>query len=197
MIRTVYLHGALGEAFGPQHRLAVETPAEAIRALATLLKGFAAHVEERYYQVFRGAELDGRDLTPQELHVTLADDEGEIHIVPRAAGAKDDGLGKILLGGLMIAAAFIIPGSWAIAGQAVSGMVGQMGAAMVLGGIATMLAPTPAAEDYEDQDGPKSQMFGSAVNVTSPGVAVPVIVGECEVGSVVVSAAIHVEDMVE
>jgi predicted phage tail protein len=193
MIRTIHLHGALGKRFGRELRLAVDSPAEAVRALTTMLSGFDQYVRDRHYQVFRGRKGDGIDLAPQELHVRFADAEVELHIVPRAAGAKRNGLGKILLGGLLIAASFVIPGSWAIAGKAVSGIVAQAGVAMVLGGVSQMLAPQSGA-DYDSRELPKSAIFGSAVNVATPGVPVPVIVGECEVGSVVVSAAIHVED---
>ena len=112
--------------------------------------------------------------------------------MPRAAGRKDNGLGKVLLGNLLIAASFVVPGSWAILGKSVSVLVGNLGVAMVLGGISQMLAPSLDAN--ADRDQPKSDLFGGAVNVTTPGVGVPVLVGECEVGSVVISAAIHVED---
>ncbi|WP_082152510.1 tail assembly protein [Candidatus Rhodobacter oscarellae] len=195
MIRTIHLHGALGDTFGQEFRLAVDSPAEAVRALCTMLKGFEAHVRDRYYQVFRGAEIDGRDQSPQELHVAFTTDEAVLHIVPRAIGAKRQGLGKVILGGLLIAASFAIPGGWAIAGKAVSGIVAQVGVAMVLGGVSQMLAPQRAS-DYESREQPTSDLFNSTVNVTTPGVPVPVLVGECEVGSVVISAAIHVEDRV-
>lgn len=192
-VRTVYLHGALGETFGREIPLAIDSPAEAVRALCVMLKGFEAHITDRYYQVFRGAEIDGRDQTPQELHAAFAGDETELHIVPRPEGAKRQGLGKIILGAVLIAASFVIPGGWAIAGKAISGIVAQAGVAMVLGGVSQMLAPQ-VGSDYENREQPKSALFSSAVNVTTPGVPVPVVVGECEVGSVVVSAAIHVED---
>lgn len=196
MIRTVYLHGALGDTFGPEYRFAIDTPAEAVRALCTMVKGFGDYIRDRHYQVFRGAQLDGRDQSPQELHVRFSSDELELHIVPRTVGAKRNGLGKILVGGLLIAASFVIPGGFAIAGKAVSfsGIAGNLGLAFALGGASQLLAGKQSAADYDNREQPKSQLFGSAINVTSPGVAVPVAVGECEVGSVVVSAAIHVED---
>lgn len=195
MIRTIHLHGALGQRFGRRIQLAVDSPAEAVRALCTLLGDFEGHVTSRYYQVFRGRRQDGVDLTPQDLHVRFADSETELHIVPRVAGAKRRGLGKLILGGLLIAASFVIPGGWAIAGKAVSGIVAQAGVSMLLGGVSQMLAPQSGA-DYESRDQPRSALFGSAINVTTPGVPVPVVIGECEVGSVVVSAAIHIEDRV-
>lgn len=193
MIRTIHLHGALGKRFGREIQLAVDTPAEAVRALCMMIKGFDAYVTDRYYQVFRGRKREGVDLDPQELHARLADMETELHIVPRASGAKRQGLGKIILGGLLIAASFVVPGAWSIAGSAVSSIVAKAGVAMVLGGVSQMLAPQRGA-DYENRDQPQSELFSSAINVTTPGVPVPVVVGECEVGSVVVSAAIHVED---
>lgn len=195
MIRTIYLHGALGEAFGKEFRLAVESPAEAVRALCTMIAGFGEHMENRLYQVFRGAEIYGRDQTPQELRVTFAASETELHIVPRAVGAKNEGLGKVILGSLLIAASFAIPGAWVVGEAAISGIVANAGVAITLGGISQMLSPqaNQSQSQYEDREQPKSQLFSGAVNVSTPGVAVPVIVGECEVGSVVVSAAIHVE----
>lgn len=196
MHRTIYLHGALGETFGREFRLSVDTPAEAVRALCSQLSGFQQYLDGKYFQVFRGAEVDGRDQDPQELHIAFSDDERELHIVPRAMGAKRNGLGKIILGGLLIAASFFIPGSWAIAGEAVAGLVFNVGASMALGGIAQVLGGQAVTSDYDNRDQPKSELFGNALNVSTPGVAVPVLVGMCEVGSVVISSAIHVEDRV-
>ena len=192
-VRTIHLHGALGKRYGCEIRVAVETPAEAVRALCTMLQGFEAHIADRYYQVFRGRKSDGVDIVPQELHVRFSDAETDLHIVPRAVGAKRQGLGKVILGSLLIAASFVVPGGWAIAGKAVSGIVAQAGVAMVLGGVSQLLAPQRSSS-YENRDQPQSELFSGPTNVTTPGVAVPVILGECEVGSVVVSAAIHVED---
>jgi predicted phage tail protein len=100
------------------------------------------------------------------------------------------------LGGLLLAAAFIVPFGWPMMPSvAVGKVVGQFGAAMFLGGVQQMLAPQ-VNSNYEDQEQPTSDLFSSALNVTTPGMPVPVLVGECEVGSVVVSAAIHVEDRI-
>ena len=44
IVRDIYLYGDLAEKFGEHFRLAVETPAEAVRALDTLRPGFAQHV---------------------------------------------------------------------------------------------------------------------------------------------------------
>jgi len=193
MIRTIHLHGALGKKYGRKIRMDVASPAEAVRALSLQIKGFAAYVEKRYYQVFRGTRRDGVDVGPRGLHLRLGDDLTEIHIVPRAAGAKNDGLGKILLGGLLIAASFVIPGAWAIGGKAVAGILGQAGLAMALGGVSSLLAQQ-ADKGGTDEDQAKSDLFGAPVNLTSPGSPWPIVVGRCEVASVMTSSAIHVED---
>jgi predicted phage tail protein len=194
MIRTIHLHGALGQEFQRQLRLDVDSPAEAVRALCTMVAGFKDYLTGHQFQVFRGALDRGIDLTPQELHARFADDETDLHIVPFVDGHKRDGIGKVLVGGLLVAASFVVPGGWAIAGKAASGIVAQAGVAMVIGGVSQILA-RQTGSDYDNREQPKSQLF-NAVNQTTTGVAVPVIVGECEVGSVVVSGAIHVEDRV-
>ncbi len=193
MIRTVHLHGALGADFGYHHRLAIDSPAEGVRALCAQIRGFRTRIEAMELRVFRGALAEDRALDPVELHVPFGAADGDLHIVPLAEGAKRDGLGKVLLGGLLIAASFVVPGSWAIAGRAVSGILGQAGVAMALGGIAQMMSPQVTSE-YDSREQPKSDLFNGPVNTSTPGQAIPVILGECEAGSVVASAAIHVED---
>lgn len=194
MVRTIHLHGALGQRFGRSHRLDVVSPAEAVRALCIMLGGFQSYVSDGRYQVFRGKRKKGVDLDPVELHVGFSDADSEMHIVPRAVGAKNRGLGKILLGGLLIAASFAIPGAWALSGVKISATVATLGLSMAIGGVAQILAPQQQS-DFDDRDDQlKSSLFGGPTNVTAPGVAVPVAVGELEVGSVVISSAIHVED---
>lgn len=195
MMRAIYMHGALGARFGREVRLDVASPAEAVRALSVMLPGWRAHVEAGAYQVFRGRRGAGVDLAPQELHVQFSDADTELHIVPAATGAKREGLGKVLAGTLLIAASFVIPGAWAIAGSTVSGMVAQAGVAMALTGVGQMLSPRQSARGQNTKPAvDPSDLFSGPVNVAAPGGAVPVVVGLCEVGSVVVSAAIHVED---
>ncbi|MEL6959708.1 MAG: tail assembly protein [Pseudomonadota bacterium] len=189
MIRDIFLHGALGQRFERHIRLDVVSPAEAVRALSMMLPGFNDHVEARSYQVFRGCAEDGVSLTPQDLHIRFADTETELHIVPEASGAKRGGFAKVITGALLIAASFAIPGAGAFLG----GALPRIGASMIFGGIAQAFSPQ-GNTNYEDREQPTSDLFTGPVNVSTPGAPVPVLFGECEVGSVVISAAIHVED---
>lgn len=196
MIRTITLHGALAEQFGTVFKMDVKTPAEAVRALCTMLDGFQIYIDDKYYQLFRGAEIDGRDQDPQELHIQFSDDDKELHIVPRSEGAKKGGIGKIILGAILVIVSFFIPAVWAIAGKSIAGMVASAGVAMALGGLAQVFASPNQGVDYNATENQTGSLFNGSLNSVQPGAAVPVLIGESEVGSVVASAAIHLEDRI-
>lgn len=196
MVRTVQLHGALGERFGREFRLDVISPAEAIRALTSQVKGFREAIEPGLWRVFRGAPERGRDHLPQELHVRLGDGD-DLHIVPVAAGAKEGGFGKVIAGALLVAVSFAVPGAGLFGANLVTGsMVAGLGLSLALGGLGLVLAPTQRGRQRESAPRDTSTLFGDQENVATPGTPVPVVMGECEVGSVVVSAAVHVEERV-
>ena len=70
-LRRVILYGHLRKRFGKEFLLAVESPAEAIRALCTVIDGFRAHMlkySEPGYRVLVGGEVRGKD----ELHARWA-----------------------------------------------------------------------------------------------------------------------------
>lgn len=193
-LRKIHLHGALSDGRDPVYELDVRTPAEAARALSVQLPGFRADLEAMSLRIVAGADLEAIEITEDALCATLPDNATDVHFVPVVAGAKDEGIGKAILGTVLILASFAVPASWAFGKTAVSSIVGQFGASMLLGGIGMMMSK-PTDTNYDDE-GPTSEMFGGGANVARPGVAVPVIIGECVVGSVVVSAAIHNEDQV-
>lgn len=194
MMKTIVLHGDLGATFGREARIDVASPAEAIRALAILKPGFRQHIETGAYRVFRGDPALGRDHDADELDLRLPDHDAEIHIVPHVSGAKDDGIGKVILGAALVGASFAIPGSAMILGKSAAGMVGQLGASMLLGGVSMLLTPRPDAGGGQERE--SSDLFSGSYNRSDPGGARPVVFGECEVPIVIVSAAIHVEDRV-
>ena len=110
---------------------------------------------------------------------------------------------KILLGvvglGIIVGAALI----WASGGLAWAGMSGlmsagplasfvtQAGMSLVLGGVASILAPTPKTPDpKESPENTPSYLFNGAVNTTAQGHPVPIGYGRLIVGSAVISASI-------
>jgi len=72
----------------------------------------------------------------------------------------------------------------------------SVGTAMILGGVAQMIAPTPKAnEPSERPENKPSYSFNGAVNTTAQGHPVPVGYGRLIVGSAVISAGIDVDEI--
>lgn len=116
-VRLVRLYGWLGKRFGREHRLAVASPAEAVRALCALLPGFEPALLASERRGVRFACFAGRrNLSQDELRHPVGADV--IRIAPMLAGAKNGGLFQTMLGAVLIAAAAIYSGGVAAAFQA-------------------------------------------------------------------------------
>ena len=197
-VRTVRLYGKLGATYGRVWRLAVESPAEAVRALCVLAPGFeremmTAHERGIAFGVFTGRRNVGAD----ELHLPGGDDD--IRIAPVTMGAKS-GWAQILIGVVIVAVAAYATGGASLTASGSAGLWGvatAVGGAMIMGGIAQVLAPTPRG--LATRDGPDngaSYHFSGPVNTTAQGNPVPLLYGELTVGSATISAAIYAEDQV-
>ena len=195
MFRVIKVYGKLAKHLGQRSfKAAVKTPAEAIRFLLANFPDLRGVLSEGDYKVTVGRnQLDLVD-HPEHLHFPVASQE-PIRIVPVIAGAE--GVGQILAGIALIAAAIFIPGlGLGLAGATVT-QVGLLGGALVLGGLAQMLTPTPTISQGTDGDNDprKSYSFSGIQNVSRQGVPVPIIYGEVFTGSIVVSAGINAEEV--
>lgn len=183
-VRTIRLYGYLGSRFGRIHRLAVDSPAEAIRALCTIIPGFKAELissKDRgiRYAVFRGKE----NLTAEQLHLPPGRDD--IRIAPVLQGAKRGGIFQTILG-----VALIVIGIYTQNYQ-----LAYSGGAMALGGVVQMLSPHPVGLSSKDSpDNGASYNFNGPVNTSAQGNPVPLLYGEMIVGSSVISGGIYAED---
>ena len=65
-----------------------------------------------------------------------------------------------------------------------------LGGALVLQGVSDLLTPTPQIPEAEQT--PESSAFTSPLNVSMPGIAVPLVYGTAICGSIVVSTSIEV-----
>ena len=146
----------------------MNTAAEAIRALSMQMPGFRRQMNEGWYQI----RIAGDDTAPEAVYARLHEQLGEgtvIHIVPRLAGA-----GK---GGLQIVLGF------------------SLGASMILGGVAQMLAPKAKTPVYKSTDnGKQNTYFSSLDNMIAQGNPMPVPYGEMLVGSRRISQDISTRD---
>lgn len=182
----------------------MDTPGEAVRALIANKRGFKEAISKMEVRLLRskpGVE-QGMDLDIEMLSVGMSN--SELHIIPVAAGSKQEGgLGKAVLGIVLIAAVIITAGgaspfaagAFGAAG-AYGGLAGNIllgGFAMALGGVSMMLAPTPKPDDGSAQKA--SFLFNGATNVASQGAAVPLVYGLMLTGSVVGSLSIQEEQI--
>ncbi|EIC1190735.1 tail assembly protein [Escherichia coli] len=161
-----------------------------MRALATQLPAFRQKLNEGWYQV----RISGRDTGENELSARLNEplaNGAVIHIVPRLAGAKSGGIFQAVLGAALIATAIWMPGLSIVA----SNLMFSLGAGMVLGGVAQMLAPKAKTPKVSATDnGKQNTYFSSLDNMVAQGNVLPVLYGEMRVGSRVASQEISTAD---
>ena len=203
-LRTIKLSGFLGKKFGKVHRLAVDSPAEAIRALSVIKAGFREFLENSHkngvaYRFLVGGDALERDELKQSIHMTHSMSTA-FELVPVINGAKSS-IGQILIGVVMVVASFYTGGLAAAgymsasAATALGGALFSMGMSLAVGGVAQMLAPKVKAENKEAVENRPSYMFNGAVNTIAQGNPVPILYGRMRVGSQVVSAGITSNDI--
>lgn len=185
-MKTIRLYGEMRKKFGKEFRVDVATPREAVAWLCRFQPGFRAYLQERLDAPFR--VLVGRRAQDESgLHAPVGRTD-VIRLVPVVAGAKD-GWGQILTGVVLLAAVYFSGGSlapWA------ASLMTSMGTAMVLGGVAQVLAGTPQANtpgDYGGNDA-KTWTFGGPTLTVGQGGCVPVLYGKMRIGGHVISAGI-------
>lgn len=188
-LRTIRLYGLLGARFGRKFRLAVNSPAEAVRALCAILPGFEQYLHGAKRNGMAFAVFIGRQNLSRE---QLKDPPGneDIRIAPVLLGSKRGGVLNIILGVVLI-----VVGVYT---RNVNLIV--QGGAMVVGGVVQMLGPQPKGLGSQDsvENRPSYSMNGT-VNTQAQGNPVPVAYGGHDqkgmlVGSAVISGGIMADD---
>ncbi|MCR8922670.1 hypothetical protein NO559_07805 [Dasania sp. GY-MA-18] len=85
---TIYLHGALKKLGHDSLKLAVSSPAEAIRALCSQVKGFEQALRDGSFVLLRGDKNNGLPITGSSLDISFGQQK-EFHIVPEVQGAAE------------------------------------------------------------------------------------------------------------
>lgn len=143
-LKTIKLLGAAGRKFGRIHRIAVKSPAEAVRALDTLFEGFRAWVLQQHEKgiawrvITNSAEgIDAEELDRETSSETIV-------FAPMLAGkGGGGGLGsifKIVVGVALVVASFFMPAT--VLGFSSLG-IGLIGGGLALSGVADLITPTP------------------------------------------------------
>jgi len=199
MLREIRVYGRLAKFLGRRtFTAAVDSVADAMRFLLANFPELEGHMSDQHYRVSVGTY----DLSEEELEHPVGQQVIKIAPVTVGAGGTAGAIGRIIAGVALIALSFI-PGIGALG---VSLMVG-VGASLALGGVATLLSPTPtlaptAGNAFTQQttretelDPQKSYSFSGIQNTSRAGTPVPLIYGETIVGSVVISAGIDTEQV--
>lgn len=199
-MRKVILHGSLGDTYGREFMLEVKTAGEAIRALSANFPGFIKTIREGAWHVVRGADVDtGMSLSEDDIATFKLGRKADLHIVPFVAGSKRGGLLKIVLGVVLIGAAFALTGGALAApimggGGLLGGITGTQvalfGAAIALAGVSSLLTPE---EKAEKEDGSNSFTMSGPGNTYEQGAPVPLVYGEVITGGVLISGGIDIE----
>jgi len=185
----IVLGGKLGVLFGEEWRLDVKSPTEALRAIDANLNG-----KLRAYLGGEGAkglyrvcvQREDNDLTKEE--ISHPSGRGDIFVLPAMEGANS-GWGKILTGIALIAIAWWNPFAW---NALVIGIVGSMGASLVLGGVTQLLTPIPNNVQTEQK-----QSFDFQGNATAvyQGGCVPIVYGRMLVPAIPIAIAFNTQDL--
>lgn len=183
---TIRLHGQLRQ-FGKTFRLAVRSPAEAIKALCVQIPGFERFLSNAKsrgleFAVFR----DKRNIGEKELTYNGV---GDIRIAPVLIGSKRGGILQTIVGAILIVAGVVFSAT-----PFGAPLIGA-GIGLVAGGVIQMLSPQ--ASGLKTSAAPENTpgyAFGSAKNTTASGNPAALCAGRRRWGGAVVSAAIYAED---
>jgi predicted phage tail protein len=189
----VKLLGELGRRFGRSYQFMALSPKEVLSALSNQLDGFreylrGAHENGVFFKLVT-ADPDGIDYN----ECMMPCDTLVIAPVITGAGGSGMSIGKILLGVVLIGLAFI-PGIGTIAATGAFSSIGTalfgVGGALLFGGIAELLTPTPKEPDEAEE----SFLFDRAADLTSQGLPIPLLYGEyLAVSPLIISSAISTE----
>ena len=196
MLRKVKLYGELAKFVGhKEFEVKAETVGKAVSFLIHNFPGIESFMSPNYYQV----KVGDYDVNEKEIHHPVG--KQDIHFIPVISGAGR-GIGKVLLGAVLIGIAIAAPGAVfgaggglgfgaASGGFSLAAVGGNIGIALVLSGVSDMLFPLPEPQKFSSEEDPQlSFNFAGVQNTSRAGTPVPIVYGEIITGSVVISAAV-------
>ncbi|WP_432481682.1 tail assembly protein [Moraxella sp. ZY200743] len=188
-MKTIELHGILAKKFGRFFKLDVKSAKEACHAIACQIPAFKAFMMRAEqdgirFAVFNGKKKNERtNIGENQLNDTTT--ANHIHIVPKVMGSGGKAMGwlQVVAGAALVAVGVLVPGAQALIGA---------GVGLMIGGVASLLMPTPKLDPANEDGNKPNNGFGGAVTTVAQGNPVPILYGEREVGGFIVSAGIRV-----
>ena len=218
-MKVVKVYGALRKRLGQcRFEFDVATPAQAIKALCVNFPGLDKWlIDSEQNGVGYRVAVSKEKATEENFAPLLMpfSDHEVFSITPVVAGAGR-GAGQILLGAALIAVAITVPGAaFAGAGFTAAGtaatataaaipatfaataaaFAGNLGIALVLGGVAQAISPQPKPTSIEESVQLESFTFSNVVNTSRQGMALPIAYGRLFVGSAVLSSGLDVDQV--
>jgi predicted phage tail protein len=206
MMRKIFLYGHLKKKFGPEFSFDVATAAEALRALNCAFPGkFVAALRKGSCRIIRGQRDSGLSLD-LDLVSKFNLGDGELHVIPVAAGSKNSGGVKAILGVALVGAAIFFSGGTLAAPLAgmsgailpglgiTCGNIAVLGLGVAFAGASQLLAKS--GTDAKPAEQVTSYSLGGPVNTYDQGQPIPLIYGgPLIVGSQPVSAGFDIEQL--
>lgn len=216
-MKVVKVYGALRKRLGQcRFEFDVATPAQAIKALCVNFSGLEKWLIDSEkdgvgYRVTIGKERIIDDLSP----LVMPWSEKEVFsITPVIAGAGR-GAGAIFAGIGLVALAIVTQGgslAFSLGGFSAVGaggtalsfgaaafgtklaiVAGNLGVALILGGIAQSISPQPEPTSLDESVQLESFTFSNVVNTSKQGLPVPIAYGRVFAGSAVLSSSLDVD----
>lgn len=183
-MRTVRLYSKMGAKFGRVHKLAVNSPAEAIKALCVTIPGFEKYLMESKKNNLEFAVFNGKENISEDL--LKMGGTRDIRIAPIVSGSKRNGLFQTILGAVLVVVGVVFPPAAFLVAP---------GLALLAGGIIQMLSPqAKGLKSREDPDNRPSASFGGAVNTVAQGNPIAILGGARQIGGAIISASIVAEE---
>ena len=229
-MQLVMLAGELGEKYGTHHEYYnLRTPADAIKLLCVNFPQLQrdlmiSHHNGVGYKLIQAGAAMGYD----ELHLPFGSKPMVLVPVIAGSGGDDNSFVPVLLGAALVATAVITGGTslafgvggfslasgvTATAGLGLSVAAGNIGVALILGGVANMLSPQPEMPKLSGRrmettnfngpgaqgitrgsDGVQSYAYRGATNTVGAGVTIPVVYGRALVGGHLLSVNVVATD---
>ena len=195
-MKVVKVYGALRDLLGKtRFEFVADTPAQAMRALLVNFPGLDKWlIDSEKRGVAYRVKVGKQKVHDDDMSGMFAPwSEREVFSITPVMTGAGRGVGLILAGVAIVAAAVFIPGlGFKLAGSVVT-KVGLFGGSLILTGISQMIAPTPKPPKSASRL--ESNSFSAIQQTSRQGVPVPIAYGRLFVGSAVISAGLDVDQV--
>lgn len=187
---TISLTGYLRDLYPEGIKVSARTGREALQLLATF-PGFRKEDGRRHL-----VRVD-----PLQYHTDFdlpLPDNSTLTVNPVVLGAGGGSARQIVIGALLVVAAFFVPGALGLTTLAKGGIVASMlfniGVSMVLGGVLQHLSRAPKADPTSGDK--RSRFLSSTKNTVAAGTNIPLAYGKVKMGGHFLSFDVDAEDYV-